>query len=197
MQELPLITVVIPCYKQAHYLGEALESVLAQTHSRREIIVVDDGSPDNTTEVAARYTGVRCISQSNQGLSAARNTGLRESTGEYLVFLDADDRLLPEALACGLERLRMHPDCAFVAGQYRFIASDGTPLPETPKPYGRRNHYLALLHDNFITMHAAVMYRRSVFETVGHFDVSLRAAEDYDICRAPANCCAVTNGAQA
>src|SRR5215212_9690625 len=93
----PLVSVVIPCYNQAHFLSEAIESVLAQTHPNFEIIVVDDGSTDNTSEVAARYPGVRHIRQDNQGLAAARNTGLRESKGTCLVFLDADDRLLPNA----------------------------------------------------------------------------------------------------
>src|SRR5918994_3496665 len=74
--EAALVSVVIPCYNQAHFLGEAIESVLAQSHPNFELIVVDDGSPDNTTEVAARYPEVRLIRQENQGLSAARNSGL-------------------------------------------------------------------------------------------------------------------------
>ena len=77
-----LISVVIPCYNQAHYLGEAIESVLAQSYPYFEIVVIDDGSTDNTSEVAGRYHGVRCIRQDNQGLSAARNSGLRHSVGE-------------------------------------------------------------------------------------------------------------------
>src|SRR5919107_192619 len=104
-----LVSVVIPCYNQAHFLSEAIESVLAQTYPYFEIIVVDDGSTDNTSEVAGRYSGVRCIRQDNQGLSGARNSGLRHSKGEYLVFLDADDRLLPQALEVGLECLRAYP----------------------------------------------------------------------------------------
>jgi glycosyltransferase involved in cell wall biosynthesis len=94
-----LVTVVIPCYNQAHFLGEAIESVLEQTYPHYEIVVVDDGATDNTSEVASRYPGkVRLIRQENRGLSGARNTGIRHSEGEYMVFLDADDRLLPEAL---------------------------------------------------------------------------------------------------
>ena len=73
----PLVSVVIPCYKHAHYLGEAIESVLNQTYDNYEIIVVDDGSPDNTVEVARQYSQVRLIRQNNQGLSAARNTGIK------------------------------------------------------------------------------------------------------------------------
>src|ERR687885_795015 len=118
VQEPSVVSVVIPCYNQAHFLGEAIESVLAQSYPHFEIVVVDDGSTDNTSEVAARYPGVRCIRQNNQGVAAARNTGIRESNGSYLVFLDADDRLLPEALEVGLEQLKVHPECAFVSGQH-------------------------------------------------------------------------------
>src|SRR3712207_4601210 len=108
--EKPLVSIVIPCYNQAHFLGEAIESVLAQTYPHFEVVVVDDGSTDNTEAVAARYPGVRCIRQENQGLAAARNTGIRRSNGSYLVFLDADDRLLPNALEVGLKHLKEHPE---------------------------------------------------------------------------------------
>src|SRR6266496_4166301 len=96
--EVSLVSVVIPCYNHAHFLSEAIESVMAQTWQQFEVIVVDDGSVDNTREVALRYSGVRYIRQTNQGLSASRNTGLRHSNGNFLVFLDADDRLRPAAL---------------------------------------------------------------------------------------------------
>src|SRR5829696_6977365 len=125
----PLVSVVIPCYNQAHFLEEAIESVLAQSYKDFEIIVIDDGSTDDTGEVAGRYPRVRLFRQDNQGLAAARNAGLWRSKGEYLVFLDADDRLLPWALEVGLKHLRAHPECAFVSGYYRPIAVDGSPLP--------------------------------------------------------------------
>src|SRR5438045_8737275 len=94
----PMISVSIPCYNQAHLLPEAIESVLAQTYAHIEGIVVDDGSLDDTSQVANRYAGIRCIRQQNQGLSGARNTGLRESLGDFIMFLDADDRLTPNAV---------------------------------------------------------------------------------------------------
>src|SRR3712207_6844017 len=104
-----LVSVVIPCYNQAHFLGEAIESDLGQTYPHFEVLVVDDGSTDNTQEVAAPYPGVRCIRQENQGLAAPRNTGIRHTKGTQLVFLDADDRLLPGALASGLYAPKEHP----------------------------------------------------------------------------------------
>ena len=92
------VTVVIPCYNQAHFLKDAVESVKNQTFKDFEIIVVDDGSPDNTSEVANKL-GVRCIRQVNRGLSAARNTGIRAAKGQYILPLDADDKIDPEFLA--------------------------------------------------------------------------------------------------
>jgi glycosyltransferase involved in cell wall biosynthesis len=180
---MPLVSVLIPCYNQAHFLSEAIESVLAQTYPHFEVIVVDDGSTDNTSEVAGRYPEkkVRLIRQDNRGLSRARNRGLSESEGEYVVFLDSDDRLLPGALEVGLEHLHSHPECAFVSGHYRYIAADGSALPPPAPPYVGGDHYLKLLRRNYIGMHAAVIYRREVFESVGGFRGSVDAAEDYDL----------------
>jgi glycosyltransferase involved in cell wall biosynthesis len=180
-EDQPLVSVVIPCYNQAHFLGEAIESVLVQSYPHHEIVVVDDGSTDNTSEVASSYPVVRCIRQANTGLSGARNTGLRESRGEYLVFLDSDDRLIPEALEVGLECLQAHPECAFTSGHCKVIAADGSLLSSPPQLHVERDHYIALLHDNYIWMPAMVMYRRWVFESVDGFDARVNAAADYDL----------------
>jgi glycosyltransferase involved in cell wall biosynthesis len=178
--ETGLVSVVIPCYNQAHFLGEAIESVLGQTYRRHEIVVIDDGSTDNTSEVAGRYGRVHLIRQENRGLSSSRNAGIEQSEGEYLVFLDADDRLLPEALRTGVEHLDSHPECVFVFGHYRFIAQNGSPLAECRPPI-HDDYYGSLLRRNFIGMHAAVVYRRTLFESVGGFDGVLDGCEDYDL----------------
>src|SRR5437870_3797289 len=93
-----LVTVVIPCYNNASFLHDAIQSVLSQTYRRTELIVVDDGSSDDTSDVASSYPVTRLIRQPNQGVSAARNAGLSQASGDYVVFLDADDRLLPDAV---------------------------------------------------------------------------------------------------
>ena len=181
MVEGPLVSVVIPCYRQARFLGEAIESVLGQSYARVEVVVVDDGSPDNTAAVAARYPGLIYVRQPNAGLSAARNTGLRRSKGDFLVFLDADDRLLPNAVEAGLECFKEHPDCVFVHGHFHLIGSDGVLLsaPERFDPKGE--YYLELLRRNYIEMHATVMYRCDIFEKVGGFNERMRSCEDYDL----------------
>jgi glycosyltransferase involved in cell wall biosynthesis len=179
---LPLwVSVVIPCYNHARFLGEAIESALAQSYPRVEIIVVDDGSRDHTEEVAGRYPGVQYVRQDNQGLAAARNTGLRESHGDILVFLDADDRLLPEALERGVHNLLNSPESAFVSGRYRYIREDGSIMHEYSQKPADPDHYAAFLLGNYIGMHATVAYRRSVLEAEGGFNPSLRACEDYDL----------------
>jgi glycosyltransferase involved in cell wall biosynthesis len=143
--------------------------------------VVDDGSTDNTAGVVARYPGVRYIRQENRGTAAARNMGLRESTGGYLVFLDADDRLLPEALETGLSCLDVHPECAFVFGLCKVIAHDGSSLPISQKPYIEDDNYFAMLQKCHIWHPAAVMYRRSVLDSAIGFDTSLLVCSDYDL----------------
>jgi glycosyltransferase involved in cell wall biosynthesis len=182
-----LVSVVIPCYNQAHFLSEAIESVLSQSYPRFEIVVVDDGSTDNTSEVASSYPPekVRLVRQENKGLSAARNAGLAESKGEYVVFLDADDRLLPEALEVGVRELEAHPQCAFVSGHIRRIAADGSPLRTPPQALNKAHiegdHYARLLRYNYIWTPGSVMYRRTVFDSVGGFDPSVNGAADYDL----------------
>jgi len=179
--EAALVSVVIPCHDQAHFLADAIESVLAQTYPHHEIVVVDDGSADNTEEIAASYPGVRCVRQPNAGLAAARNTGIRRSNGDYLVFLDADDRLLPEALRVGLDALRAHPECAFVSGHYRHIGVDGAPMSTPDLPCVFDDHYGALLRTNYVGMPATALYRREVFEHVTGFNPSLSPCADYDL----------------
>jgi len=91
------ISVVIPCYKQAHFLSDAIESVLEQSYKASEIIVVNDGSPDNASEVARRYP-VRLVEKSNGGLASARNAGIRIANGDHIMCLDSDDMLRSDAL---------------------------------------------------------------------------------------------------
>lgn len=180
-REEPLVSVIIPCYNQARYLAEAIESAFAQTHARHEVIVIDDGSQDDVAGVAARYPAVKCVRQPNSGLSAARNTGIRESHGEYLVFLDADDRLLPDALSIGLGCFHVLPECAYVSGHYHMMREDGTPQPDFVQMPPETDVYRTLLQRNYIGMHATVMYRRNIFRSIGEFNRELATCEDYDM----------------
>ena len=177
-----LVTVVVTCYNQGRFLPESIGSLLSQTRRPDEILLVDDGSTDNTRDQVRRFPEVIYIRQDNSGLAAARNTGLRRSRGDLLVFLDADDRLVPQALEAGLDDFAAHPECAFVFGAFRRIDATGKPLAERAamRPLGT-DAYLGLLRNNKICMHATAMFRRPALEAVGGYDTSLPACEDYDL----------------
>ena len=177
----PLVSIVIPCYNQARYLGEAIESALGQTHSPVEVIVVDDGSSDETARVARSHSSVQYLRQRNSGAPRARNAGLAASRGEFVLFLDADDRLLPEAVARGAAALAANPDWAFATGHVRLIANDGAVEGAPPQAHAGGDQFLALLRSNYIWSPGAVLYRRSVLESGGAFEPSARASADYEL----------------
>lgn len=178
-----LVSVVIPCHGHARFLAAAIDSALAQDHRPLEVVVVDDGSPDDTAEVASSYAEVVLVRQEQAGLSAARNAGLRASSGAMVAFLDADDLLMPGGIRAGVEALRSRPEVAFTAGGHVRVDDAGRALPvsEAERVADGDDAYLALLRGNWIGMHAAVLYRREAVEAAGGFDPSLPACEDYDL----------------
>jgi len=177
----PVASVVIPCFNQAHFLAESIESVLGQTYGEIDLVVVDDGSTDNSYEVAGRYPRARRLRDPNRGVAAARNRGMREARGELLVFLDADDRLLPEAVEIGMAALAKRPGIAFAAGMSRDIGEDGRVVREARQPLVTQDHYARLLEDCFIWSGSSVLYRRSAIEAVGGFNEALDAGDDYEL----------------
>ena len=183
MRTTPLISIVVPCFNHGHFLREALDSIGTPALST-EIVVVDDGSSDNTAEVVATFETAntfRCVRQSNAGLAHARNRGLRESRGDLVVFLDADDRLTPGALELSATALEERPECAFVFGRCTMMDTDGTLLPTTTQPRIVRDHYRELLRRNYIWTPATVMFRREAVERAGGFNPNVNAAADYDL----------------
>jgi glycosyltransferase involved in cell wall biosynthesis len=177
----PLVSIVIPCFNQGRFLADAVGSVRAQEYDNVEVIIVDDGSTDNTRDVAVSFPDVRYFYQPNAGLAAARNHGVAHSNGRFLVFLDADDVLFPRAIAVNLDLLLQHPSWKFVSGGHEKVDEFLDRLTQQDDPVTvLQDHYVALLRGNYIGMHAAVMYRRSVFQEF-EFDESLPACEDYDL----------------
>lgn len=174
-----LISIIIPCFRQAHLLGEAIESALAQSYPHYEIVVVDDGSPDNPLQVVKRYSSVRYLRQENGGVASARNSGIQASTGEYLVFLDADDRLLPNHLQANLKAFQEHPDAGFVCGDYRFFGAEGTWHVHDCHP--SPDHYATLLRRNFIGPPHVVMFKRQIIEKIGGFREDVVPSEDQEL----------------
>ena len=143
---MPKVSVIIPTYQYDSFIGEAIDSVLAQTYKDYELIVVDDGSIDRTREIISKYgSNINYIYQENKGLAAARNTGIRATKGEYLSFLDADDAWLPNKLEVEVEFLDTHPVVGMVYSNYFYFGSrvstrnssftalpDGSEIPSKP-----------------------------------------------------------------
>jgi len=177
----PVVSVVIPCYNQAQFLGEAVESALGQAGCRPEVIVVDDGSHPPLSPEAWARRGVRCLRQPNAGVAAARNAGLAASGADYIVFLDADDRLAPGGIEAGLQRLLARPDAACAIGLCRVIDHAGEPRPFQQQQPVDEDPFRALLQGNFVWMPAQVVYRRSVLRRFGGFDPEVPACADYDL----------------
>lgn len=181
MDKKGLVSIVIPCYNQAHFLSKAIESILNQTYQNFEIIVVNDGSTDETSQIAKSYSNIQLIEQENQGLAKSRNNGLANCKGEFVVFFDADDKLLPKALEIGVSALKNRPDCVFVSGFCQRISYEGDYLP-TPQPnIDESDYYRALLRTNFIWAPSNAMYRRNIFEKTSAFNTELSPAADYEI----------------
>lgn len=172
-----LVSVIIPCYNHGHFLGEAIESVIGQTYPLIEIIVVDDGSTDDTEQIAKAYPNIQYVRQNNYGLSRSRNVGLSHSKGAYIILLDADDCLFPEAIDIGLRALASRNDCALTFGLFVKIGvSQGLQQLSPNTSYG----YKDLLQRNVIGNPGTVLYRRKVFTEIGVFDEANNSAADYD-----------------
>ncbi len=177
------VTVIIPCYNYAHFLGAALDSVLAQTYTNLEVIVIDDGSPDNTAEVASKYEGrIRYVRQGNQGLSASRNNGLALASNEYVALLDADDEWEPSFIETLMGKIRELPDdFGLVACLDYKIGFNGERIPDRKRDSltGEVTTRDLLLKNRFFP--GAVLVRKNALRKAGGFDTSLRSSEDRDM----------------
>lgn len=186
------VDVIIPSFNNGKYLSDAINSVLIQSEYVNKILVVDDGSTDNTkkivTTLATKSPKIQYIHQVNKGLSSARNTGIKLSSAKYLAFLDADDIWMPRKLESQINKFRStkHKNLGLVYGEYLDIDEDG----KTIKNFGGfRLHpeikgYVAkqLLECNYATgSGSAVLVKRECFDRVGMFDETLKACEDWDM----------------
>lgn len=182
----PLVSIIIPTYNRASFLREAVDSALSQTYPNLEVIVVDDGSTDETGAVLSEYAGqVHAVYQGNRGLPAARNVGVEASQGQFLVFLDSDDLLLPTKIQSQVEYLVTRPDIGVVYGDGYIMNEDG--LADSLEPYMAASHPVSddafvrsLLLQNQLVVHAALV-RRAVLPDKQVFDESLTRFEDWDL----------------
>ncbi|MBN2391115.1 MAG: glycosyltransferase family 2 protein [Anaerolineae bacterium] len=177
------VSVVIPCYNHAHYVCFAIESILAQTFGNWEAIIVDDGSTDDTPAVVAQFTDprVRYIRQENQGLSAARNTGIGASQGKYLAFLDADDEVRPRFLECCVAALAQDDTLGGVFTLAQFIDPQGMELPQVGGQAVSAVDFRGRLMEGGFFPPCAVLVRADLVRAVGLFDTQLTSLEDWDL----------------
>ena len=175
----PLVSVIIPCFNYGHFLTQAVGSIEGQHYPRTEIIVVDDGSTDGTAQVA-RAHGVRLLRQRNHGLSEARNAGLAVAHGDIVLFLDADDELLPDSISSGVRALQSHPAAACVVRPCQVIDAAGVVLPARLRSIGSGDDlYEHWLTQNFVWTPGAAMFRREPINAAGGFSADVGAAADY------------------
>jgi GT2 family glycosyltransferase len=185
-----LVSAVIPAYNYGRFLPGAIDSVLAQTYRDLECIVVDDGSTDDTARVLEPYRDrVRVVRQPNQGLSAARNTGIQSAQGTYVAFLDADDRWFPEKVARQVALIESDARTGAVGCWVQLTSGSGEPIgrkqfaEHVPEPIDLDTQVARIAVRTFWVggSGSGAFVRREVFERVGFFDTSLRAAEDWDM----------------
>jgi glycosyltransferase involved in cell wall biosynthesis len=183
-----VVSVIIPLYNKARYIERALDSVLAQTDPEFEIVVVNDGSTDGSEDAVRRRADprIRLVSQENAGVSAARNRGIAEASGELVAFLDADDEWLPEHLATICRLATDYPGCGVYASAYRAVGADGKEeilafagVPRYPWEGVLQNYFRAALTCDPVWTSAAAA-PKSVFETCGLFPVGFTTGEDTD-----------------
>ncbi len=188
IKKLPLVSVVIPVFNAAKFLRETLESILCQTYRQIEIIAVNDGSTDSSTDILNEYAErVQCIHQANQGVAVARNVGVKKSLGSYVAFCDADDLWFPRKLEWQMEIVKRHPGVGVVGGfmeeideQGRILESYQRHLDLYDKPMNLKQ--ALLMEGNLISMSTSII-SKGVFEGIGGFQHGRKdiRAEDFDL----------------
>jgi glycosyltransferase involved in cell wall biosynthesis len=178
MPESPLVTIVVPAYNHGRYLGQCLDSILAQSYRTIETIVIDDGSSDDTRSILKRYDGrVRWESQANAGQSAALNRGWALSRGDILGYLSADDALDPAAVAAAVEQLAARPDVVAVYPDFVLIDEDSQIVRRVSAPeFDRRD----LILDLVCQPGPGAFFRRQAWEQAGPWNPALRQNPDLD-----------------
>ena len=178
-----MVSVIITSYNYGGYIEEAISSIFNQSYSDIEIIIVDDGSTDNTSDIIkTKYADrVHYIYRDNGGAAAARNTGLKYANGEYICFLDADDLLMPNAIEGHLTYLKNNENVDLVCANVQYIGLlSGVARPTIYGKGDRELTYIDMVADNLVGGPHSVMLRRRVFDICGIFNESFRVREDYE-----------------
>ncbi len=176
----PKISIIIPCYNNEKYVSEALESALNQNYKNTQIIVVDDGSTDDSVKVVEGYTGVHLIEQKNQGASGARNTALKYADGDYIAFLDSDDYWDNDFLEVMLDKV-IEEDVKLVYCGWQHVGDYKHKEPFIPPDYEKMDNKIELMIQSTRWPIHGVLCNREVFDYTGPFDVNLTSCMDFYI----------------
>lgn len=181
---MPAVSIIMPAYNVEPYIGDAIRSALAQTFTDFEVVVVDDGSKDETARVvralARQDARVQLVQQANRGLAGARNSALRASRGEFFALLDSDDLWEPTFLEQQLAVLHTHPDVDIVTGNGWYLGGAKHGQLARPHPDARPAPELASIIGDEWSVFIMSVFRRQVYTGIGPFDESMRSNEDYD-----------------
>ena len=173
-----LVSIVVPAYNHAHYLDEAIASIRAQDYPHIELIVIDDGSTDDTVNVLTKYTGLfRWETQKNAGQSATLSRGWAMATGSILGYLSADDALLPGAVSKSVEALRAHPEAVLTYCDFELMSPDSVTIRKVKAPEVTWSEMVARI---VCAPGPGAFFRRAAYEKAGPWDPSLRKIADYD-----------------
>jgi glycosyltransferase involved in cell wall biosynthesis len=168
----PFVSVIIPVYNGARFISEAIESACMQNYDSIEIIVVDDGSTDDTSSIVQSFKNIRYIYQPNQGVAAARNTGIHKSRGELIAFLDADDYWASNKLNLQVDCLLKHPNVGYILGMQRNFLEYGI-----ERPFWLKEEHLLKEHIGFLP---TSLIRKGIFDIVGLFNADYSISEDVE-----------------
>lgn len=175
------VSVILPTFQRAHIISEAIESVRKQTYTSWELIIVDDGSTDNTAEIVKSYTEkdsrIIYFKQKNKGVAAARNAALEKATGNYVAFIDSDDLWVTDKLERQIKLINKSLDCVLISGDVSY-PDGGTFFSRHPLP--AHINFKNLFIRNFIAT-STVMLRREILNKIGFFNETIKSCEDYDL----------------
>jgi glycosyltransferase involved in cell wall biosynthesis len=181
---VPTVSVVMPAYNVSAYVADAVASVQAQTFSNFELLIVDDGSTDDTADIVRRFAAsdnrIRLLRQDNRGLAAARNTALRHARGGFIALLDSDDLWEPRFLEAQVALLEQRPEIDIVTGNGWTLGSHEDGQPARPWPDSRPTPDLWTILGDELSVFIMSVFRRRVYDTIGGFDEMLRTNEDFD-----------------
>jgi glycosyltransferase involved in cell wall biosynthesis len=177
----PLVSIIIPCYNAGSFIKEAIQSVVEQSYSNKQIIFINDGSSDDSLKIASHFKDLIIIDQENRGVSYARNQGIKKANGEFIALLDADDFFLPANLEQKVPYLTQHPECVLVHAKEQIFEDGQREVEISHGMGGRVLNQLLNFKETVIHSPSSVLIRKTALDQTGGFDENLSTSADWDL----------------